>query len=90
MLTQLKGVPMSEILRVSPTLLHEEADGTLVEYRRVFYHKRACCVDLEHRAVQADGQPYNGDWYAVSDDHRVWLQRQGSDIPQLLSEETAS
>jgi len=78
------------ILRVSRTFLHEESDGTVVEYRRVFYHRRPSFLDLEHRVLAPDGTPLGDGWYPVSDDHLAWIQRQGTDIVDYLVAEVPS
>jgi hypothetical protein len=75
------------VQRVSRSYLCEKGDGTVIEYRRVFYHNRASMIDLEYRILGPGGVPFNDDWFVVEDGHLLWLQMQCSDIPALLSAE---
>jgi hypothetical protein len=68
-----------------PTYLHEIPGGGLAEYRRV--HRTPTVLDLESRLLLPNGQPYDDQWWPVTDSQLLAIQKVGSDIVQLLAAE---
>jgi PAS domain-containing protein len=69
------------------TLIHEDAAGRKIEFRRVRRPGRDGILDLEHRVLRPDGTPHPDGWYPVDAAMLLWLQRAGSDIVTLLAGE---
>jgi hypothetical protein len=70
---------------MSATYIHEAGDGRLIEYRLGPRHP--CVLFVEHRLLRPGGTPYDERWYPLPDAHLSAIQREGSDIIELLSEE---
>ena len=64
------------------TYIHERADGKLVEYRRYPYDPTI--LHMQGRVLRQDGNPYDDQWYTISDVELLRLQR-CSDIVEHLS-----
>jgi hypothetical protein len=65
------------------TVIHERADGALVEYRR--HPWDPVILHMEGRVLRRDGTPYDERWYRTGDSELLRLQEAGSDVVKLLA-----
>lgn len=68
----------------SYSLLHEQPNGVMIEFRRLFTPDRPV-VFLEARELAPGGHPYHdspddGPWYLVSDPLWVWMIDNAAEI----------
>jgi hypothetical protein len=67
-----------------PTLVYQDPDGQLLEYRRHPYDPNT--LHVEARALQPDGTPHADEWYPISEKRRNWLLTVGSGVLEALGD----